>query len=108
VNIAIATLYVLNAVIGALGIIPAIQKWFEPDAKQAQLIEQQQVPEDEKPATIGDFVKLAFAKGRRTALVWLLIGMAAAASKGYIMQSINKYDGQLFEQARLMKTVRIK
>lgn len=106
VNIILTTLYVLMAVIGAVGIIPAIRKWVEPNPKLSQVVQPVDYSEDDRPASIRDFLKLVFAKGRRTALVWLLIGMGAAASKGYIMQSINGYDGQLFNEARSMNTVR--
>ena len=70
VNYGIQAVYVFLAVVGAIGAIPSVRKYIEADPSKAQAKKEEEIPEDERPAKLKDFLKLVFAKGRRTALLW--------------------------------------
>ena len=100
VNIIIACLYAALSLIVTLGSLPKIGDYFELDESQSVLEKDVQIDPEERPATILEFFGLISAPGSRTALILILIGGLAAATKGFLMQAVNAYDGAMFDAAR--------
>lgn len=100
VNIIIACLYAALSLIVTLGSLPVVGDYFEVDESQSMLAKDVTTDPSEKPATIGEFMGLISAPGSRTALVLILIGTLAAATKGFLMQAVNAFEGKMFDAAR--------
>jgi ABC-type multidrug transport system fused ATPase/permease subunit len=103
-NVAILLVYIALSIFGILSWIPFFRPHLEPDTSKSELEKSEPSPDEEKPASLFDFLKLITGKGLRTALLLLTIGAVCAGAKGYIMQKVNYYDGIAFNQARLDDT----
>lgn len=113
VNYVVTGFYAALTVLGFLGALPWFRNYLEPNHSQAKKLDQPEdangaaaVAETEQAST-WELLKLITGKGSRLALLWLIVGMAAAGGKGFITQRINYYDGQVFNAARNDDTVQI-
>jgi ATP-binding cassette subfamily B protein len=103
VNIGIACVYAALSLLVTLGALPKLNGYLEADESLSQLAKEVVVSPDEKPASIREFGRLISGPGSRTALCLILIGVVAAAGKGFLMQAVNYFDGKMFDFARAGK-----
>jgi len=73
-----------------IGIFPSIKEKIEPtDFQEKQNME-------DKRGTGHLLLSVLVALGNRMGFFWLVMGLSVAATKGYIQQEVNFYDGMLF------------
>lgn len=100
VNTVLASVYGVLTLIITIGNVPVLDKYLELDESKAEIDPKIELPLEQRPATIREFMRLISAPGSRTALAYIIVGIVTAVIKGFLMQYANALDGQLFQAAR--------